>query len=97
MTQHNESTISAEKDIQEIKKEIEALVARLGSLKDKSGDVVVEQLDNLAEAIIELKHKGEKKGKEAVKDIASSTREHPLRNLGYAFGLGVLLSLIISK
>lgn len=97
MAQHNSSTMNAKEDIEAIKKEIEELVKRLGSLKDKSGDVMTEQLDHLSDTIAELKHKGEKKSKEILHEITTSTRKHPARNLAYAFGIGLLFSFIIRK
>lgn len=98
MAQHmneNSSTASAKEDIQAIKKDIESLLNRLGSLKNKSGDVVSEQIDHLSDALSDLKHKGEKKGEEMLCEIATSTRKNPIRNLACAFGLGVLISLIV--
>lgn len=89
------STESAKEDIQAIKNDIESLLKRLNSLKDKSGDVVSEQLDHLVDSISDLKHKGEKKGEEMLGDIVTSTRKNPLRNLACAFGLGVIISLIV--
>lgn len=98
MAHTNESsTMHAKEDIQAIKKEIEALVKRLNSLKDKSGDVMSEQLDHLYDAVSDLKHQGEKKSKEALSEVVDSTRKNPLRNLAYAFGVGVILSLILKK
>lgn len=98
MAQHDtntSSTASAEQDIQEIKKNIDALIKHLGNLKDKSGDVMSEQIDNLADAIASLKDKGEKKSEEMLHEISNSTRKHPIRNLAYAFGIGVVISLIV--
>ncbi len=95
MTKNNDSTASAKKDVEDIKKEVEALVKTLSDLKGKSGDVMSEQLDHLAETISGLKHSAEEKKQEVIDDITASTRKHPLRNLGYAFGAGVLLSLVL--
>lgn len=95
MTQAHESTESAKDDILAMKKDIKDLITRLGSLKGKGGDIMAEQLEHLSDAISDLKKKGEKKGKEMKNDLVSSTREHPLRNLACAFGLGALLSLIL--
>lgn len=95
MVQHNNAAESAKEDIQAIKKDIESLLERLNNLKSKSGDVLSEQIDHLSEAVSDLKNKGEKKGEEVLGDITQSTRKHPLRNLAYAFGLGLVISLII--
>ena len=35
------------------------------------------------------------KGKANVADLCDSTRDHPLRNLAYAFGAGVLLAILM--
>ncbi len=35
------------------------------------------------------------KGKANVADLCESTRDHPLRNLAYAFGVGVLLAILM--
>ncbi len=98
MAQHTtatDSTASAKEDIQAIKHDIESLLKRLNSLKNKSGDVMSEQFDHLTDAISDLKHKGEQKGEEMLDGIALSTRKNPIRNLACAFGLGVLISLIV--
>jgi gas vesicle protein len=99
MVQHkhtnDSSTESAKEDIQAIKNDIDSLLKRLNSLKGKSGDVVSEQVEHLFDSISDLKNKGEKKGEEVLGDIVVSTRKNPIRNLACAFGLGVLISLII--
>ncbi|KJV61032.1 hypothetical protein RAMDARK_1477 [Rickettsia amblyommatis str. Darkwater] len=41
------------------------------------------------------KDKGMDKGKANVADLCESTRDHPLRNLAYAFGVGVLLAILM--
>jgi len=96
MTQsHENAAASAKEELQGMKRDIQDLIQRLGNLKDKGGDVMAEQLDHLSDTISDLKHKGEKKGKELKGDLVASTRQHPMRNLACAFGLGVVLSLII--
>ncbi|ABE04452.1 MAG: hypothetical protein ACRYE8_02380 [Janthinobacterium lividum] len=86
---------SAKEDIEGIKKDIESLVSRLHNLKGKSGDILDEQLDNLSSVMDHYKHKGIEKGKANVADLCESTRDHPLRNLAYAFGAGVLLAILM--
>lgn len=86
---------SAKEDIEGIKKDIESLVSRLHNLKDKSGDILDEQLDKLSSVMDHYKHKGIEKGKANVADLCESTRDHPLRNLAYAFGAGVLLAILM--
>lgn len=95
MAQLHESTADAKEDLQGIKRDVQDLIQRLGNLKDKGGDIMAEQLDHLSDAISDLKQKGEKKSKEVKSDLIASTRQHPMRNLACAFGLGVVLSLII--
>ncbi len=95
MAQLHESTASAKEDLQGMKKDIQDLIQRLGSLKDKGGDVMAEQLDHLSDTISDIKNQGKRKGKEVAENVLSSTKEHPARNLGIAFGLGVLLTLIL--
>ncbi len=41
------------------------------------------------------KDKGMDKGKANVADLCELTRDHPLRNLAYAFGAGVLLVILM--
>ncbi|MFV0251293.1 MAG: hypothetical protein AB8U53_01745 [Rickettsia aeschlimannii] len=41
------------------------------------------------------KDKGMDKGKANVADLCESTRDHPLWNLAYAFGAGVLLAILM--
>lgn len=89
------NTESAKKDIEGIKGDIESLVRRLGSIKDKSGDVMSEQLEDLSGAITRLKGKGEEAGKDVLNELSASTLRHPVRNLAYAFGAGVILALLI--
>ncbi|HJD59935.1 MAG TPA: hypothetical protein LFW20_04685 [Rickettsia endosymbiont of Omalisus fontisbellaquei] len=89
------NTGSAKEDIDGIKKDIESLVSRLRNLKGKSGDILDEQLGNLSSVVDHYKDKGIDKGKANVADLCESTRDHPLRNLAYAFGAGVLLAILM--
>lgn len=89
------NTKSAKEDIDGIKKDIESIVQRLASVKDKSSDIMAEQFDNLTTAMKSFKHQGLEKGKDALTDICMSTRTHPVRNLAYAFGIGVILAILI--
>ena len=89
------NTESAKKDIEGIKSDIQNLVSRLSSIKDKSGDIMSEQLGELSSAITRLKGKGEEASKDVLNDLSASTLQHPVRNLAYAFGAGVILALLI--
>ncbi len=82
---------SAKEDVEGIKKDIESLVSRLRNLKGKSGNILDEQLGNLSSVMEHYKDKG----KANVADLCESTRDHPLRNLAYAFGAGVLLAILM--
>ncbi|MGX6960756.1 MAG: hypothetical protein ACIPMY_06085 [Rickettsia endosymbiont of Pentastiridius leporinus] len=86
---------SAKGDLEGIKKDIESLVSRLRNLKGKSGDILDEQLDNLSSVMDHYRDKGIEKGKANVADLCESTRDHPLRNLAYAFGAGVILAFLM--
>lgn len=86
---------SAKADVEGIKKDIESLVSRLRNLKGKSGDILDEQLGNLSSVMEHYKDKGMDKGKANLADLCESTRDHPLRNLAYAFGAGVLLAILM--
>ncbi|MFY9589784.1 hypothetical protein [Rickettsia endosymbiont of Halotydeus destructor] len=86
---------AAKEDIEGIKKDIESLVSRLSSLKGKSGEIMSEQLENLSSVISHYKDKGIDKSKANIGDLCESTRDHPLRNLAYAFGIGVILAILI--
>ncbi len=97
MAQSNDSTNSAKEDIEGMKKDIESLVQRLSSLKGKSGDVMAEQLGELVQVATKFKAKGEDKGKMLLSELSVSTNKHPVRNLMYAFGVGVVLSMLITK
>ncbi|WP_341764358.1 hypothetical protein [Candidatus Tisiphia endosymbiont of Beris chalybata] len=88
-------TKSAKEDVEGIKKDIESLVNRLGSIKDKSGDIMSEQFENLSTVMSSFKNKGVEKGQDALTDICASTRDHPVRNLAYAFAAGILLAFFI--
>ncbi len=88
-------TKSAKEDVEGIKKDIESLVTRLGNIKDKSSDIMSEQFDNLSTVMSSFKNKGVEKGQDALIDICASTRSHPVRNLAYAFGAGILLAFFI--
>lgn len=94
MTQ-NDTNADVKEDFEEIKKDIENLVQRLGSLKNTGGDIMNDQLNQLTDAISNYKQQGKEKSKEMLNNLSSSTREHPLRNLACAFGLGAILSLIL--
>lgn len=96
MTQSNDSTKSAKDDIEAMKSDIENFIKRLGHLKYKSGDVLSEQLDNLASALNKVKHKSENQSKAVLGELCDSTQKHPLRNLLCAAGIGAVISFIIS-
>ncbi len=89
------NTKSAKEDIEGIKKDIESIVQRLGNMKDKSGDIMTEQFDNLTTVMSSFKNKSVEKGKDTFTDLCISTRHHPVRNLTYAFGIGVILAILI--
>ena len=95
MTNNNNNTESAKKDIEGIKGDIESLVRRLGSIKGKSGGIISEQLEELNDVISTLKGKGEEVSKDVLNEISASTLRNPVRNLLYAFGAGALLALLI--
>lgn len=95
MKQNDDAAADSEKDVQEIKKDFKAVMDRINKLKDKGSDIMKEQLHEFSDAITDLKNKGVKKGEKLAKELSSSTREHPLRNLACAFGLGALLTFII--
>ena len=83
------------KEMEEIKKDIDNLVNRLGKLGNKGGEIMSEQFEKLNKAMQDWKETGEKKGEQALNKITSSTRKHPARNLACAFGIGLVLALII--
>lgn len=89
------NTSVAKDELEGMKKDIESLVSRLRNLKGKSGDILEEQLDNLSTVMERYKNKGIEKGKANIGDLCASTQEHPLRNLAYAFGAGVILAFLI--
>lgn len=91
------NTDSAKQDVASIKNDIINLTTHLISLKGKGGEVILEQLSNLGSVINELKDKSAEKAKDAVNVISSSTAQHPLRNLMYAFGAGIVMSMIIRR
>jgi len=47
---------------------------RLGNLKDKPGDIIAEQIDNLSSIISDLKDKGSYKGKKCEEDICCTSQ-----------------------
>lgn len=91
----NDAKNAVKEDIEGIKKDIARLVQRLSNIQDKSSDILVDQLENLSSVMVDFKQNGMDKGKDKLVDICDSTRNHPLRNLAYAFGVGVILALLI--
>lgn len=92
---NNNSTNDAKDDIEGIKADIAKLTHRLGNIKDNAGDIIAEQIEHLSTAISQLKDKGMGHGRDGVAQICNSTRKHPLRNLMYAFGAGVVIAYFI--
>lgn len=91
------STVNIKSEVEAIKKDIESLVQHLGNIKDNSSGALQEQLDNLNEVITNLKDKAVKSERVSLAELYSSTRKNPLRNLAYAFGMGLIVSYFIKK
>ncbi|KAJ6644811.1 Replicative DNA helicase [Pseudolycoriella hygida] len=80
------NTKLAKEDIEGIKRDIESLVGRLKNIKDKSGDIMTEQLDNLSTVMASFKKQSIEKGQDTLCDITTSTRNHPTFNTLKASG-----------
>ncbi len=88
---------TAKEDIEGIKEDIKSLTHRLGSLKDHSMEGLSEQIDDLASAIKSIKNKGIGIGRENAVILIHAARQHPIKMLLGAFGIGMLTCCLIKK
>lgn len=88
---------NTKEDIDGIKSDIESLAQRLASLKDHSVENLAVNIENLATVISNLKDKGINMGRDKLAYLSSSTRQHPLRNLIWAFGIGIIACCLFNK
>ena len=88
---------TTKEDIEGIKEDIKSLTHRLSSLKDHSIENMSEQIDNLSDAISSIKNKGMGIGRENTAILTHAVRQHPIKMLIGAFGIGILACRLIKK
>lgn len=88
---------TAKEDMEGIKEDIKDLTHRLGSLKDHSIEGLSEQIDGLSSAIKSIKNKGIGIGRENAVILIHAARQHPIKMLLGAFGVGMLACCLIKK
>ncbi len=88
---------TAKEDMEGIKEDIKDLTHRLGSLKDHSIEGLSEQIDGLSSAIKSIKNKGIGIGRENAVMLIHAARQHPIKMLLGAFGVGMLACCLIKK
>ena len=88
---------TAKEDIEGIKEDIKNLTHRLGSLKDHSMEGLSEQIDDLSSAIKSIKNKGIGIGRENAVILIHAVRQHPIKMLLGAFGVGMFACCLIKK
>ena len=93
----NLSKNTAKEDIEAIKEDIKNLTYRLGSLKDHSIEGLSEQMDDLSSAISSIKNKSIGIGRENAVILIHAARQHPIKMLLGAFGIGMLACCLIKK
>jgi len=93
----NNSKKEIKENIDGIKQDIEDLIHRLGNIKDNSGELMLKQLEDLSATISDIKEKVKDTGQDSLATLYLSTRKHPARNLGCAFGVGLIIGYILNK
>ena len=88
---------TAKEDMEGIKEDIKDLTHRLGSLKDHSMEGLSEQIDDLSSAIKSIKNKGIGIGRENAVILIHAVRQHPIKMLLGAFGVGMFACCLIKK
>jgi ElaB/YqjD/DUF883 family membrane-anchored ribosome-binding protein len=96
-SQFSDATNDAHHDVEAIKEDLKSLMEKLKSLKGNSATMLLGQIDNLTAMLDEVRHKGTANAMKGVESLCNSTRTHPLRNLGYAFAFGAVLTLLLRK
>ncbi len=91
------SKSTTKEDIEGIKEDIKNLTHRLGSLKDHSIESLSEQIDDLSGAISSIKDKGVGIGRDNAAILIHTVRQHPIKMLLGAFGIGILACCLIKK
>ena len=95
MSQNEENRAKIKDEAAAIKEDIKHLVEKLKNIKDYSMDSLHGSLEDLMSTVKESKHKILHQG--AVAEIYISTRQHPIRNLTYAFLVGALVTMLCCK
>ena len=88
---------SASEDIEAIKKDLHNLGQRLKNLKDTSKELLAEQVSSFKDTLASWKDKGADNALEGMAELSASTREHPMRNLSYAFIMGALATILLRR
>lgn len=95
VSQNYENTNKIQEETNAIKHDIKDLVERLRNVKDYSIDLLQGSVEDLLSAAKDLKHKALHQG--AVAELYMSTRQHPARNLAYAFLAGIVVTMLCYK
>ena len=88
---------TTKEDVEGIKEDIKNFTHRLASLKDHSIESLSEQIDDLSGAISSIKDKGVGIGRDNVAILIHTARQHPIKMLLGAFGIGMLACCLIKK
>jgi len=81
-------------DVELIKTDIQNLMAKIGNLKEDSVSLLSEQFNNFISTVGDLRDKGKCEIRNGISELYSSTRQHPFRNLMYAFAAGTIISFL---
>lgn len=95
VSHNDENTKKIQEETNAIKNDIKDLVERLRNVKDYSMDILQGSLEDLMSTAKDLKHKALHQG--AVAELYISTRQHPARNLAYAFLAGIVVTMLCCK
>ena len=93
----NDATTKTKDDVTAIKEDIKQLMDKLKTLKADSAHALSDQLDHFVQLLGEMKVRGADSALAGLSTLCASTRKHPLRNLAYACGAGVVMAMLIRK
>lgn len=92
--------VNTDRIITELKRIVQDSEALLLATKDAAGDKAVEARERLADALDTAKRscrRLEENATEGAEVADRAIREHPYQSIGVAFGVGILIGVLVSR
>ena len=96
----NTSELNTDRILTELKRIVHESEALLGATKDTVGDQAREIRERLSDAIDAAKQKCrslEAKALESAQVADKTIRDHPYQSIGVAFGIGLLIGVLVTR